>query len=163
MRRALTPILLSLALALTVKTGAWASFNISCAGSAWRPELTVDANGRPSAGGTIVSPRAVGQISIWGGAPGLVWTVCVRQRAAVAGQWPASVELHVRRTSYGSGSATNLTDDTNGYRQLGLTDLPLFHGIGDMLGIGVQVMVTGVAPGVPLRDYASQIIFTVRP
>ena len=56
-----------------------------------------------------------------------------------------------------------LTDDTNGYRQLGLTDLPLFHGIGDMLGIGVQVMVTGVAPGVPLRDYASQIIFTVRP
>lgn len=163
MRRAFRSVLIALTLALTVASGAWASFNISCVGNAWRPELSLDAAGQPQAGGIIVSPPTAGRISIWGGNPGQIWTVCVRQRAVGAGQWPAPVKLQVRRSSYGSGSAATIGDDVNGYQQLGLTDTPLFHGSGDVLGIAVQVMVTGVEPGMLSRDYASQIIFTVRP
>lgn len=161
-----TSLICSIALTLLLSHSAWAGYHISCAGSAWRPGddgLSAPGNSDQSLPREYLSNPAVGMISIWGGVPGGNWTVTVRQRTTGPGKWNPNLKLYVKRTSYGSGTAATIADDYSGYQLVRPTDAPFFHGTGQPTGITFQIKLTGVAPGRRLQDYASLIVFTVKP
>ena len=85
------------------------------------------------------------------------WTIYVRHNNS---DWHSGVSLEVRRTSDGTGSG-GLPSGGDTYQDILTSDTSFFSGSGNRAGINLQFRLRGISVDQGIKDYSTDITYTV--
>jgi hypothetical protein len=88
------------------------------------------------------------------------WTVSVRADTEPP-DWHSNLQLHVKRTSDGSGPGPSTISGGTTYQEVTDTDQSFFSGYLGRSDINVQLKVSGVSTQLPAYTYTTTVYYTV--
>jgi hypothetical protein len=76
-------------------------------------------------------------------------------------EWNETLELFIRRTGDGKSEYNNKPQNGNYYQKIDSNSTFLFSGQGWINSIPLQIKITGLSVTLPVKSYATDIIFTL--